>query len=248
MDTRLRQLDPAQILDAERFMQYEGLLSRAWTLERLQKLIDRPGMAVCDVGGATGRFLDELARSARFPIRAAVLELDERYRAQLARPDLDFVHGSILENDLPADRFDVVTFQHVLHHLVSDSARATRKLQEAALAEVVRITRPGGHILFEEEVNRVKPFSRLVYELSRLANRLRLRWRYFEAGTVVVHFLTPEEIEGMVQAHAHAGTLSVLERGYVPWDMPWRWRLTVLMSRVGSISYLLRKRAAGPAG
>ena len=39
-----------------------------------------------------------------------------------------------------------------------------------------------------EQVNRVKTFSRLVYHLSSLANRRRLRWRFFEAGTVVVSF------------------------------------------------------------
>ena len=56
-----QQLDPAKILDADRFAEYEEQLGRSWMLERILARIDRPGLAVCDVGGARGRFLDALA-------------------------------------------------------------------------------------------------------------------------------------------------------------------------------------------
>jgi 2-polyprenyl-3-methyl-5-hydroxy-6-metoxy-1,4-benzoquinol methylase len=241
MDARIRQLDPQQVLDAERFMEYEEQLGRSWLIERLLPLIDRPEMKICDVGGARGVFLDELARRCRLPIRGTILEVDARHREQLIRPEFEFLQGSVVENDLPSGAYDFVTFQHVLHHLVSDSRRNTLALQEQAVSEMVRITRPGGYLLFEEQVNRVKPLSQAVYVLSRLANRNQLRWKYFEMGGVVVSYLTPGEIRTWVDRECAEGRLEPLEAEFTPWKMPWRWRLTVLMAWSGVVSYVLRR-------
>ncbi len=49
------QLDTTHILDADRFAEYEEQFSRSWMLDRVVERIDRPGLSVCDVGGARGR-------------------------------------------------------------------------------------------------------------------------------------------------------------------------------------------------
>lgn len=240
------QLDTARILDADRFAEYEAQLSRSWMLDRVVERIDRPGLRVCDVGGARGRFLEALASRSPHPIEGTILEVDERHREHVVRADFRFVHGSVVDNDLPEASFDFVTFQHVLHHMVSDTGAHTRALQEESLAAMLRLTRPGGFLVFEEQTNRVAPFARLVYWLSRTASGSGLRWRYFDVGGVVVSYLTPGELHGWVEAARVRGELAVEADAFTPWEMPWRWRLTLLMAWTGASGWVLRR--ADPAG
>ncbi len=237
------QLDTARILDADRFAEYEQQLSRSWMLDRIAERIDRPGLEVCDVGGARGRFLEALANRSPHPIRGTILEVDERHRQHKVRPDFAFVHGSVVDNDIPDASFDFVTFQHVLHHMVSDTQAHTRALQERSLTEMLRITRPGGYLVFEEQANRVAPFARLVYWMSRTANRSRLRWRYFDVGGVVVSYLTPGEIRACLETARDRGEISIEAEEFTPWQMPWRWRLTLLMAWTGAAGWVLRREA-----
>ena len=239
------QLDPTGILDADRFAEYEQALGRTWILERMLERIDRPGLEVCDVGGARGRFLAAVASQARFPIQGTILEVDERHREHLVRPEFAFIHGSVVDNDIPDGAFDIVTFQHVLHHMVSDSVRNTRALQERTLQEMIRITRPGGWLVFEEQVNRVVPFSRLIYWLSRTTNQHGLRWRYFDVGAVVVSYLTPREIQAWVSHACSEGRVAVEAEEFTRWEMPWRWRLTLLMAWSGASSFVLHRTDQG---
>jgi SAM-dependent methyltransferase len=241
VQAQAEQLDARSSLDPERFSEYERLFDRTWMLEQCLARIDRPGLRVCDVGGATGVFLDELARRSRHPFEGTVLEVDERHRERLVRDDLRFLHGSILRNQEPDAAYDIVTFAHVLHHLVADSAAESFALQQHALAELLRIVKPGGYLIFEEQVNQVRPFARAVYELSRWANKLNFHWSYFEAGTVVVRFMTPREIDACLAEHAKAGRAHVDVRHFTHWKMPLRWKLTLLMSRVGANGYVVKR-------
>ena len=235
------QLDPSSVLDADRFLDYEHSIRRSRLVEAVLGLVDRPGLSVGDIGGASGVFLDEIARRAAHPIRGTVIDVMETYRTRLVNPALEFECASILDGSITSDRFDIVTARHVLHHLVADSVSRTLRLQERALTEMVRITRPGGYVVFEEEVNRIRPFSRAVYHLSRFANRHQLRLRYFETGRVVVSFMTPAEIDRTLKSLADRGTVAILEQGYESRDMGLRWKLTLLMASVGNQFYVLRK-------
>jgi SAM-dependent methyltransferase len=238
------QLDTTRILDADRFAEYEEELSRSWMIERIVERIDRPGLKICDVGGARGRFLEELAERSPYPFEGTILEVDARHRDHVTRPDLCFVHGSVVDNALPDGSFDFVTFQHVLHHMVSDTQAHTRALQEQSLAAMLRLVRPGGHLVFEEQANRVAPFARLVYWMSRTANRAELSWRYFDVGGFVLSYLTPGELLRWVERARDHGALDVEVEAFTPWEMPWRWRLTLLMAWTGAAGWVLR-RAAG---
>jgi SAM-dependent methyltransferase len=237
------QLDPRQVLDPDRFRDYELGTTRSPLIPLLLSRIDRPGLAICDVGGATGRFLDAIARASPYPISATVFDVMPEYREHLVDPSIVFLEGSIVDNRLPSASFDIVTARHVLHHLVSDSAAGTRALQRRGIAEMLRLTRPGGFLVFQEQVHYVQPLSRSVYYLSRFASRHRLRLRLFEAGKVVVSFMTPREIGDDVEAAGRELPLVIEAYSDVPRQVALKWKLTLLMASVGDVVYAIRRGA-----
>ncbi len=100
----------------------------------------RPGDRVLDAGSGPGRFTSELLR-----LGAQVTALDispgqlELLRARV--PDIDAVVGDIADlSRFQADAFDVtVCFGGPLSYVVDRA--------ELAVAELARVTRPGGHVL-----------------------------------------------------------------------------------------------------
>ena len=242
-DLQIQQLDPLKTLNPERFMdmEHEYAARRCDVAERIVNLIKKDNMEICDVGGCTGVLLDEIVQRSEFIISGTIFEIRDEYRTKLVRNDFHFIHSSIFDNELPDDIYDIVTFRHVLHHLVSDTVRATLQAQKMALVELLRVTKPGGYLVFEEEVNRIKPFSRIIYFLSKLTNRYRIHSKFFEMGKVVVSFMTPKEIHATINTIAEQIPLSVIEQSYVPWKLGWQWRLTLLHSYVGHVIYVVQK-------
>ncbi len=235
------QLDPTETLDADRFMDYERSVLRSRLVDSILNVIDRPNMSICDVGGATGVLLQKLREHSSHPIDATVFEVNDAYADRMIHPSIQFRCGSIIENDLPTGAYDVVTCRHIIHHLVADNISNTLLLQRKAIAELIRITKPGGYLIFEEQVNLVKPFSRAVYHLSKLANRAKFNWKYFEAGNVVISFLTPKEISEMIASHVADGTIGIETESLTRRNVEWRWKLTLLMSRGGDMLYVINK-------
>ena len=234
------QLDPEGHLDAERFLDYEPKIKTAAIVPHTLDVIDAEHTKICDVGGASGIFLNELMQRSDVPIEPVIMEVTEAYRDRLVNKEIGFIHASILDSGIEDDAFDIVTFRDILHHLVADSVAGTLANQGRAFDEMLRITRPGGHLVFEEEVNNVRLFSRLVYRLSKFANRHRIRCRFFDAGTVIVSFMTPAEIREVLEARREKFALEILVSSVTSQPMPWRWRLTVLMSSISYATYVIR--------
>lgn len=83
-----------------------------------------------------------VAIAARF---SGVTSIDISQRAiDLAREKLgaehQYITGSILDMDIPDNQFDAVLCAHVIYHI--DQA-----LQQKAIRELVRVTRPGGRVV-----------------------------------------------------------------------------------------------------
>lgn len=114
---------------------------RAQMLERVEADLPSGGTAV-DVGCGTGTFA--LALAAR-RADAQVVGVDgdaEILRLARAKPGagaVEWQEGLAQELPLPDDSADVVTISLVLHHLLPEDKRA-------ALAEMKRILKPGGHL------------------------------------------------------------------------------------------------------
>ena len=235
------QLDPKAILTPERFIEYEQSIVGSERVSSALDLIKHDGLKILDIGGASGVFLNELHKNSGRRLELFNLEVDDTYKSKQINSDIHFCNGSILNNEFKDDFFDMVTQRHILHHLIGTTLHETMRNQEKALEEMFRITKKGGYILVEEEVNNIKLFSRAVYFLSKVANKYKIKSKTFDAGTVIVSFMTPAEIDGIVKKNMPKYGLEAVKRDYVAWDMSLKWKLTLLMSRVGHVSWLLRK-------
>jgi len=235
------QFDAKGVMDVEKFLAYEQGITNPHLIPSVLKLITAPGMKILDVGGASGFFLNEILTRARHAVEAHNLELMSEYKSKQMNERIRFLEGSILASSIPDGAYDIVTCRHILHHLVAGSVQQTLANQQQALEEMVRILRPGGYLVFEEWVNQVRLFSRIIYHLSKWACRVGIKSDfYYGAGSVVVSFLSPREIQTMLDKLGSQHDLQVLQRQYEPGKMSWRWKLSLLMSWVGSLLYVIR--------
>lgn len=133
---------------------------RMWE-RRIQLLRDARRGRLLDVGCAEGSFL-RVARAAGFSVAGTELS---PHGARRTAGDLDApVHcGELVDAGLPAGSFAVVTFWHVLEHMLHPGA---------ALAEARRILEPGGSLVVAVP-NRRNPLFRAAYRLAR-GKRLHL--------------------------------------------------------------------------
>jgi hypothetical protein len=234
---QLAQLDPGTVLTPDRFLDYEKSVQGAAILNEALTLL-APNMTLCDIGGASGLFAATVARKSGVPVRASVLEVVDTYRHRMVSADVEFIHASIVDGALPDRQFDLVTARHVLHHLVGASVRQTDALQRRGLTRMLSLVKPGGYLVFQEQVLLVKPFSRIVFALSRFAQARRLTIPYFDTGSVVVSYMTPADVERAVRSLAGA---TVKSCGRVKRGIMWRWRLTVLMAATVDVLYVIRR-------
>jgi ubiquinone/menaquinone biosynthesis C-methylase UbiE len=95
------------------------------------------GLDVFEAGCGTGLLLKEAAQVAR---SAVGLDLSRGMLAQAHARRLNVVQASITHVPLPSASFDLVYSMKVLAHIPPI---------EAAIAELARLTRPGGHMLLE---------------------------------------------------------------------------------------------------
>jgi ubiquinone/menaquinone biosynthesis C-methylase UbiE len=95
------------------------------------------GADILEVGCGTGLILE---RVAEFAGRAAGIDLSDGMLAKARERGLDVVQGSATELPYDDESFDVVYSFKVLAH-VEDI--------ETAMAEMARVTRPGGYVLAE---------------------------------------------------------------------------------------------------
>jgi SAM-dependent methyltransferase len=137
--------------------------------------------AILDVGGGNGRFLDQLLE--RFPSASAVIV--DNFQPMLDRnqphPRKHAVCSSAysLVAALGGRRFDLITINVLLHHLVGATAAETREQQRAVLASLPSLLKPGGRILvyeqcFEGWLPGVEPGA-LIWKVTRIRQPLLQR-------------------------------------------------------------------------
>lgn len=119
----------------EKLRAVEERLKEGYKLRALKEAGMHSGK-VLDIGCGRGEFM-ALLRSLGY--EPAGLEPGaEAARRGREESGLDIVHGSLGETKLPAERFDAVTFWHVLEHMPEPSG---------ALKEAFKALRPGGVVI-----------------------------------------------------------------------------------------------------
>jgi ubiquinone/menaquinone biosynthesis C-methylase UbiE len=140
------------------------------------------GKDVLEVGCGTGLLLERVARVAR---TARGVDLSpgmlERARARGLSVDL----GSATALPYPDASFDVTYSFKVLAHVPA---------LERALAEMARVTRPGGHVVYELYNKRSLRY------LARLAAGSRKIGRAHEEKDIATRWMTPAEIASAAPA------------------------------------------------
>jgi demethylmenaquinone methyltransferase/2-methoxy-6-polyprenyl-1,4-benzoquinol methylase len=140
-----------------------GGLHRLWKAELIDRLRPRPGMRLADLAGGTGdiafRFLNKLDGEGEALIldRNAAMLAVARDRAidRGILQGLDFVCADAAALPVPSDSFDAVTIAFGLRNVTH---------RAPALAEAVRILRPGGHFLCLEFSHLVLPGLQPLYD------------------------------------------------------------------------------------
>jgi SAM-dependent methyltransferase len=123
---------------------YSGLARD--TVGQLGQYADLDGRVVVDVGGGPGFFVRELARAGA---RAFCVDADLGEMAALGSAAADSVLGSAVRIPLRSGSVDVCFSSNVLEHVADWGGM---------LAEMVRVTRPGG-IVFLAFTNWLSPYG-----------------------------------------------------------------------------------------
>ncbi|WP_394275463.1 demethylmenaquinone methyltransferase [Luteococcus sp.] len=141
-----RRADVAQMFDgvAQRYDLMNDVmtfgLQRQWRRDVVEAVDPRPGQLVLDLAGGTGTSAATFAAEGAevFPTD---LSLGMLRVGRERQPGLQFVAGDALQLPYADDTFDTVTISYGLRNVEDTSG---------ALAEMLRVTRPGGQVVICE--------------------------------------------------------------------------------------------------
>ncbi len=205
--------DLAFLYDRKRFSALRDIVASDLELEDLKEFLSRRRVnLVADVGAGTGRIAQALEEVATRVVSVDVsIEMLKILRSRsLSGPALQ---GNVLALPFKDDTFDATTSYRVLWHLPSFST---------ALGEVVRVTKPGGVVIFDAP----SPYS-----LSTVWRRIRSR-----REEVPTFAPSREEVNAFLEKWgmriiAIKGSRSVLVQFLPPIESPSKeWRRTLLQA------------------
>jgi ubiquinone/menaquinone biosynthesis C-methylase UbiE len=142
------------------------------------------GREVLEVGCGTGLVLQ---RVAEFAGRAVGIDLSPGMLERARSRGLDVQEGSATALPFPDDSFDVAYSFKVLSHVPQ---------LETALAEMLRVVRPGGHLVFD-----IYNRNSLRYAIKRVFGP-RSTSKKFDEAAITTAFLTPDEVEAKLPPRA----------------------------------------------
>ena len=147
---------------------------RVYDHKRMCRLLDLPAsVRLLDAGGGTGRVSHRLHALAD---QVIICDMSEAMLCQAARRKcLNPVRARVEKLPFADETFDRVLVVDALHHFYN---------QQQALADLVRVLKPGGRLVIEEP-DKTRPIVKLVVLMEKLA-------------LMGSHFLTSRQIAGML--------------------------------------------------
>lgn len=211
-----------------------------WMRENQNQLQNRTYARICEFGGGGGHLLNEIYKRLGNKAELYNAELVEKYRHFQTLDKINFVYTSVLAPQFCDNHFDAVIIRNILHHLIGESLEKTRVNQCKAIGELFRVVKPGGVVLISEQVNRYSFACVLLYLLSRLASRIKLRIEIFQITPyTVVGYLTRKQLIRLCEKFAPS--TNWLVNVHKPWSMPLRWKLTLLAGNTGEAFIAIQK-------
>jgi ubiquinone/menaquinone biosynthesis C-methylase UbiE len=194
------------------------------------------GKAVLEVGCGTGLILERVAKFAR---RAEGVDVSPGMVEHARRRALDVRVADATSLPYADAKFDVAFSFKVLAHV--------SKFDEA-LGEMLRVVRPGGHIVFD-----IYNRHSLRYAMKRLFGPKHTSQRFAE-DAILTRFLTPSEMNARLPANTrlvarsgiriatpYAGLLDLPALGAAWQHVEWGLMDTPLASFAGFVVYTLQK-------
>ncbi|MGD8168590.1 class I SAM-dependent methyltransferase [Herbiconiux sp. P16] len=127
-----------------------------WRVATTRAVAPRPGERILDLAAGTGTSSASLARSGAHVVAAdfspGMIEVGKRQQAGM--PNIEFVVADGMDLPFGDDEFDAVTISFGLRNIVEP---------QTALAELFRVTKPGGRIVICEFSKPVAPIRPAYY-------------------------------------------------------------------------------------
>lgn len=189
-----------------------------WRRATVDAVDPRSGQRVLDLAAGTGTSSAALAETGAYVV-ASDISLGMLMQGRRQQPQLDFVAGDALALPFPDDTFDAVSISYGLRN-VEDT--------EAALREMLRVTRPGGRVViaeFSTPSNRAFRHIYTDYLMAALPRIAKLSSNPVAYGYLAESILAWPDQSGLADVMAaagwtdvhwqnHAGGIVALHRGW----------------------------------
>lgn len=216
--------DVAAMFDgvAKRYDLFNSVLSLGqvyrWRRATVSAVDPRPGQRILDLAAGTGTSSAALAETGAYVVASDIsLGMLEQGRRQ--QPAIDFVAGDALALPFPDDTFDAVTISYGLRNVENT---------EAALREMLRVTRPGGRVViaeFSTPTNRAFRHVYTDYLVAALPRIAKLSSNPVAYGYLAESIMAWPDQAGLADVMAragwsdvgwqnHAGGIVALHRGW----------------------------------
>lgn len=197
-------------------------------------------VSIGEFGGGGGNLLAYLATQTGRSLKLTNIELVGKYKRYQVDKSIAFVEGSVIDSPFRSDFFDITIVRNVLHHLVAGDLATTRDNQLDAIRELLRVTKPGGFVIIEEQVNQNRLATLIFYYASQLATKLNIRIDRMQiTPNTIVGYMTRTTLQWMCERHVRRS--SWIKDEYHQWNLPWYWKMTGLMSDTGEAFIVLKK-------